>query len=251
MLLMVGSVSLWPLDLWADEKNRCAGQSFEGIKLTVCSFDPKTSELRLFWKNRNGQPFKTFARLAEEVASNGKRLTFAINGGMYSETYEPVGLYVEDGRELQPANTKTVSGSPGSIPNFYKKPNGVFFLADDGAGIMTTEAYIARSKDVEFATQSGPMLVVQNKLHPAFILGSTDKTRRSGVGISSDGIIYFAISDDEINFHGFARFFRDQLKCPDALFLDGGRGAGVYIPTIGRNDWSWHGGFGPMIGAVE
>jgi uncharacterized protein YigE (DUF2233 family) len=170
---------------------------------------------------------------------------------MYSETYEPVGLYVEDGKELRPANTTEVKGSPGSVPNFYKKPNGVFFLTGDGAGILSTEQYLARARDVRFATQSGPMLVVQNELHPAFIPGSADKTRRSGVGISGEGSIQLAISDDEINFYDFARFFRDQLKCADALFLDGGRGAGIYSPVLARNDWSWHGGYGPMIGVVE
>jgi uncharacterized protein YigE (DUF2233 family) len=231
--------------------NQCGMQTFESIKLVVCSFERRSDELRLFWKDRDGAPYKSFARLAENVAKDGKRLSFAINGGMYSETFEPVGLYVEDGKEQRSANTTAVQGSSGSVLNFYKKPNGVFFLTGEGAGILTTEQYLARARDVRFATQSGPMLVVQNKVHQAFIPGSADKTRRSGVGISGEGIIYFAISDDEINFHEFARFFRDQLRCADALFLDGGRGAGIYSPALGRNDWSWHGGFGPMIGVVE
>ncbi|MBA8833968.1 uncharacterized protein YigE (DUF2233 family) [Rhizobium leguminosarum] len=61
----------------------------------------------------------------------------------------------------------------------------------------------------------------------------------------------FEISENGANFHDFARLFRDHLKCPDALFLDGGRGVGIYNSEMGRNDWSWHGGYGPMFGAVE
>ena len=59
------------------------------------------------------------------------------------------------------------------------------------------------------------------------------------------------ISDDPVNFHDFATLFLDELKCPDALFLDGGRGAGMFVPALGRQDWSGHGGYGPMIGLVE
>src|SRR5690606_4030796 len=103
----------------------------------------------------------------------------------------------------------------------------------------------------DYATQSGPMLVIDGKLHPVFIEGSRDRTRRTGVGVSGPGMVHFAISETRVNFHDFASFFRDFLECPNALFLDGGRGAGLYSPERGRNDWSWHGGFGPIIGAIE
>lgn len=251
MALLAISLTVSPARGRAEAVSHCSEENFEDSKLTVCSFDPTKTKLRMFWKAPDGAPLKSFARLAEEVTSGGKQLVFAVNGGMYSESFEPVGLYIEDGHELRPVNTKTMTGSPGSIPNFYKKPNGIFFLTGSDAGILTTEEYLSRPRTVQFATQSGPMLVMKNELHPALIPGSTDKTRRSGVGISKDGIIHFAISEDDINFHAFARFFRDQMKCPNALFLDGGRGAGIYSEHLGRSDWSWHGGFGPMIGVVE
>ncbi|WP_243463398.1 phosphodiester glycosidase family protein, partial [Brucella suis] len=65
------------------------------------------------------------------------------------------------------------------------------------------------------------------------------------------GVIHFVVSDDAVNFHDFARFFRDRLECPNALFLDGGGGAGLYDPALGRNDMSWHGGYGPMFALIE
>jgi uncharacterized protein YigE (DUF2233 family) len=64
-------------------------------------------------------------------------------------------------------------------------------------------------------------------------------------------VVRFAISDGPVNFHDFAEFFRAELKCPYALFLDGGRGAGIYVPAMGREDRSGHGGYGPVVGLVE
>ena len=103
---------------------------------------------------------------------------------------------------------------------------------------------------MRLATQSGPMLVIDNRINPIFIPGSTDRTRRNGVGISADGTLRFVISEDRVNFHDFARLFRDELKCADALFLDGGNGTGLYNPALGSNDTSWHGGYGPILGLV-
>jgi hypothetical protein len=67
------------------------------------------------------------------------------------------------------------------------------------------------------------------------------------VGTCGHGADRVSISEDGLNFRDFARLFRDHLKCPDALFLDGGRGVGIYNPEMGRNDWPWHSGYGPCL----
>jgi uncharacterized protein YigE (DUF2233 family) len=229
----------------------CEQESFEAAGYVVCTLDADKADLRLFWKNADGEPYRTFSSIAEAVRAEGKTLTLAVNAGMYRLDFSPMGLYVENGRELKPANTARIEGSAGSVPNFYKKPNGVFFLGERGAGILPTDDFLKLRPSVRFATQSGPMLVVSNRLNPIFIVGSADRTRRSGVGVCSSGAVRFAISEDRVNFHDFARLFRDHLKCPDALFLDGGRGVGIYNPGMGRNDISWHGGYGPVFGVVE
>ena len=228
----------------------CQAQAFEEVSYVICSFDPGVARLRLFWRNADGQPYRTFAGVAEAVAAEGKSLTFAMNAGMYTEDFSPIGLYVEGGREIRPVNTVEFRQS-GIVPNFYKKPNGVFFLDEDGPGILPTDVFVKRPGKVTFATQSGPMLVIAGVLNPIFIPGSTDRTRRSGVGICEGGMVRFAISDGAVNFHDFATLFRDALQCPDALFLDGGRGAGIYVPALTREDWSGHGGYGPIVGLVE
>lgn len=229
----------------------CEKQTFEETEFIVCAATPGHDDLRLFWKDESGEPYRRFPAIAEAVADEGRTLKFAMNAGMYLTDFSPIGLYVENGEELRPASTKTIAGPPGKVPNFYKKPNGMFFLTDAEAGILPTADYLKRRPKARFATQSGPMLVVENELNPIFIAGSADRTRRSGVGVCEGGSVRFAISEDAVNFHDFARLFRDRLGCPDALFLDGGNGAGIYEPDLRRNDMSWHGGFGPVIGLVE
>lgn len=233
----------------ADGAQICSKNEFEGSRYTVCRAEP--AELELHWRDAEERPYRSFGALAEALKADGSSLQFAVNAGMYDTDFRPIGLYIEDGKTLVKLNTTEASPGQKPIPNFYKKPNGVFFIAGDVAAIATTEAYLVAAPDARLATQSGPLLVIDGELHPALIPGSTDKTRRSGVGVCGDGEVIFAISDGNVNFHEFARLFRDQLGCNNALFLDGGRGVGLYDPATGRSDVSWHGGYGPMLAVVE
>ncbi|WP_413573274.1 phosphodiester glycosidase family protein [Brucella sp. H1_1004] len=228
----------------------CEQQIFQDTTFIVCTVKNKV-KLRLFWKNTDGESYRNFSKVADAIAGDGKTLTFALNAGMYQVDFTPMGLYVENGQELVPADTKAPQRVSGPIPNFYKKPNGIFYFDDDSASIVSTDKFLKLKLRPSFATQSGPMLVIDNKLNPILIKGSTDRTRRSGVGVCSDKSIRFAISEDAVNFYDFATLFRNELKCPNALFLDGGGGAGIYSPNMDRNDISWHGGYGPIVGLVE
>jgi hypothetical protein len=78
----------------------CRNRSFEGVAYIACSFDPAKQDLRLFWRGADGKPYLTFAALARDLKSKGKSLRFAMNGGMYQDDFSPVGLYVENEREL-------------------------------------------------------------------------------------------------------------------------------------------------------
>jgi uncharacterized protein YigE (DUF2233 family) len=229
----------------------CRSERFEGLGYVVCSFDPAETQLRLFWRDEAGRPYRTFSALASALERHGTTLTFAMNAGMFLSDFTPLGLHVEEGRELRPVGTADAPAGVRPVPNFYKKPNGVFYISGGSAGVLTTERFLSLRPKADYATQSGPMLVIDGRLHPAFIEGSRDRTRRTGVGVSGSGTVHFAISDSPVNFYDFARFFRDRLGSSNALFLDGGRGTGLYSPELGRNDWSWHGGFGPILGALE
>jgi len=229
----------------------CRSESFKGASYIVCSFDPTKEDLRIFWRGDDGEPYRTFAVLAADLIGKGKSLQFAMNGGMYQGDFRPIGLYIENGRELTPANTAMLTGAPSQIPNFYKKPNGVFYIGDGEVGILETERFLADRPGANFATQSGPMLMIDGAIHPAFIVNSTDRKPRNGVGVSSPTEVHFVITKGWVNFYDLARFFRDGLGCSNALFLDGGVAPGLYAPKFGRNDTPGHGGYGPIIAVVK
>ena len=148
---------------------------------------------------------------------------------MYRPNRSPVGLYIENGRQLQGAITASGSG------NFYLKPNGIFFVDGNTAGIFETSRFLHERPHADIATQSGPMLVVGGRLHPRFSSTSSSEKIRNGVGITDTKKVVFAISNDPITFTEFAKFFRDQLHCPDALYLDGSISS-VYAPSVQRAD---------------
>jgi uncharacterized protein YigE (DUF2233 family) len=133
---------LWVAASGTAQVEPCRNESFKGASYIVCSFDLTKDELRMYWRS-NGKPYRTFAALAADLEGKGKALRFAMNGGMYQDDYRPVGLYIENGRELTPANTTTLTGAPSQIPNFYKKPNGVFYI---GAGDGTISRSQTRSE---------------------------------------------------------------------------------------------------------
>jgi uncharacterized protein YigE (DUF2233 family) len=242
---------LWLATPGAAHAEPCGSKAFKGASYILCSFDVAKDDLRIYWRGDNGQPYRTFAALAADLEAKGKSLRFAMNGGMYQGDLRPVGLYIENGRELTPANIATLTGAPNQIPNFYKKPNGVFYIADGKAGILETGRFLANNPNASFATQSGPMLVIDGTIHPAFITNSADRKPRNGVGVSSPTAVHFVITKVGVSFYEFALFFRDGLGCKSALFLDGGEAAGLYAPALGRNDAPGHGGYGPIIAVVE
>jgi uncharacterized protein YigE (DUF2233 family) len=141
----------------------------------------------------------------------------------------PVGLYVEEGREFVRANT---SAGPG---NFHMRPNGVFYVTGEVAGVLETRSFIKQSPQVDFATQSGPLLVRDGEVNARFVQYGGSRKYRAGVGSRDPNLVVFAISESEVSFDEFARLFRDKLRCKNALFLDGGSATSFYSPVLGRN----------------
>lgn len=203
--------------------------------------NPKKQTLRFFWKNEKGEHFKNAENLISWLKSKNKKLLFSTNGGMYKNDNSPQGLFIENKIVKSEIDTSNGNG------NFYLKPNGVFYLTTDkNPMICKTEDFVNNGK-IKYATQSGPMLVIDGEIHAAFKKNSTNLNIRNGVGILPNNQIIFAISKKEINFYDFAEYFK-KLGCKNALYLDGFVSR-TYLPE--KNWKQIDGNFGVIIGVTE
>jgi uncharacterized protein YigE (DUF2233 family) len=239
-LLAVLLLSLFASCALAEEACRKVHHLGDGY--TVCTFDPARDDIQIYQNDRGGKPYGTFRALRNDLGDERTVLRFAMNGGMYEEDQTPVGLLIQAGRELKPLDTKSGWG------NFRLLPNGVFYIELGRVGVMETKAFAASGKKPFYATQSGPMLVIDGALHPAFLINSTSLQMRNGVGVSAEGKAVFAMSDGPVRFHDLATLFRDVLGCQNALFLDGSISS-MYVPEWQRRDSLFP--LGPIIAVTE
>lgn len=217
----------------------CVETLFEGDRFVICSFDPARQTLRLILDDKSGRPYRSFGNLRHALGSAADKVAFAMNAGMFDAAGIPIGLHVEDGEQRVPLNRASGAG------NFYMVPNGVFWLDRHGPHVTpTTSFHQKRPAGVRQATQSGPMLVIDGKLHPAFGGDGASRYIRNGVGVTRDHRAIFVISRSAVSFGKFARLFRDSLDCPDALYLDGYVSA-LWTPAADHPQQSHP--LGPMI----
>ena len=200
--------------------------------------DGRRQELRFYWQDEQGQPFRSILSLKTWLGGHRQRLVFATNAGMFRLGNVPLGLFIQDGKIITPLDTATGRG------NFYLKPNGVFYTTTDGQAQVCATEQFRYSRRIRYATQSGPMLVINGKLHPAFRQGSTNLNIRNGVGILPGGQVLFAMSRQKVSLYEFASYCQRQ-GCRNALYLDG-YVSRTYLPEQGWTQTD--GDFGVMIG---
>ncbi len=202
----------------------------DGVTYDYCVVNPAVHDIQLFWPNAEAAK-GTIQVLRDSLAERGLSVLFATNAGIFfsqAGKYTPLGLHIEEGHEAVSINTGDGEG------NFYLKPNGVFSIVGDRAAIVKTEHWLPNPR-VRFACQSGPILLFDRQLHPRFKKDSRSKYIRNGVGVRDNGEIVFAISTEPVTLWAFATMFRDALKCPDALYLDGAISE-MYAPELGRTN---------------
>jgi len=202
--------------------------------------DPTHKQIKFYWKNDKQQHFKSIQNLKEWLQNRNQQLEFAMNGGMYKKDNSPQGLYIEDKKVFSPLDAANGNG------NFYLKPNGIFYLTAKNKAVICATQQFKYSPEIQYATQSGPMLVIDGKIHSDFKEGSSNLQIRNGVGVLPDGKVVFAMSRKEINFYDFAFYFKN-LGCKNALYLDGF----VSRTFLPRENWiQTDGNFGVIIGVA-
>lgn len=203
--------------------------------------DPKKQDIKLYWKNDKQESFKSIQNLKTWLEKDHKNLLFAMNGGMYKEDNSPLGLFIENKKIITALNKANANG------NFYLKPNGIFYITVDNVPNICNTVNFINNGNIKYATQSGPILVIDGQIHPAFKAGSTNLNIRNGVGILPGNKIIFVMSKKEINFYDFANYFK-KMGCKNALYLDG-LVSRTYLPE--QNWIQTDGNFGVIIGVTS
>ncbi len=217
----------------------CRKVTFENIALTHCTADPAKHRIAMDLGPEDGAPYRSLANLAAGRGTDGNLVAFAVNGGMFDGEGKPIGYYVENKNRQQELSR---SDGPG---NFHLKPNGVFFGTGGKWEVRTSDDFYSNVGDrPQFGTQSGPMLVIDGELHPEIAENGPSKAIRNGVGIDASGKAHFVISDQPLSFGQLARYYKDELKVANALFLDGNVSA-LWDPASDRLDLG--AAIGPII----
>ena len=195
----------------------CEPIMFEDTPFTHCTAMPREHAIATdLGPELGGSPYRSLRELSRH-REPGPPILMAMNAGMYDADGNPIGYYVEDGQRLTVLNQ---NDGPG---NFHLLPNGVFFGDERGDWrVLETEAFAVQVQDrPHFATQSGPMLVIEGQLHPAFDADGDSRKIRNAVGVDESGRAHFIISEAPVSFGKTARLYRDVLNVRNALFLDG------------------------------
>jgi uncharacterized protein YigE (DUF2233 family) len=232
-----------PQTIKTHAKSACTERRFERSAFIICAVDPVRHDLALVLNGSDGKPLRSLPALATHLSNTSDAVTFAMNAGMYDLTGNPIGLYVENGIELHPLNRRMGAG------NFHIVPNGVFWKDKTGQHVATTDDFAAMTSiSPTYATQSGPMLVINGIINQHFSPDGESRNIRNGVGIDVAGKSWFVISKEPVSFGKFARLFQDELQCPNALYLDG-LVSSLWDGSTGRADRKFP--LGPLLVVTE
>ena len=190
------------------------GKSEGDSRMVEFRADPKELQFGFYHSNEKGERFGSIASLKSWIENHNRQLVFAMNGGMFQTDYQPLGLYIEKGKQLHALNKRAGKG------NFYLQPNGVFYITKNNTAAICPTAQFSNDSSIAYATQSGPMLLVKGEINPQFKQGSANVYVRNGVGILPGKKLLFVISKEPVNFYDFALYFKNS-GCSNALYLDG------------------------------
>lgn len=148
-------------------------------------------------------------------AARADDVLVALNGSFFDEAGKPMGLLIDDGRQLYPLR---------------KADWGVLYVAGGKARIVHSRDFKKTPAGTTFAIQTGPRLVVGGKvtsLKPNF-------ARRSAVCLHADGRVSLVATESAVVLSEFAEILRRSpseggLGCPDAINLDGGSSTQLHV----------------------
>ena len=116
-------LALTLLPLFAVAADDCA-LSDPALTVQAYTVNPQTERVKMYWQKANGEAWGTLHALLADINRQGQ-VQMAMNGGIYDESYAPLGLYIENGQQKVALNLASGEG------NFFIRPGGVFYVAGD------------------------------------------------------------------------------------------------------------------------
>lgn len=217
-------------------------QKFDDPRFIIHTVDLNKQRLKFYLQNEDSTNYGNHFQLKKALERNNQNLVFAMNGGMYLRDGSPQGLFIENGVTKAPLDTIRKG-----YGNFYLQPNGIFYITNNKEGVVCQTSEFQYHTDIAYATQSGPMLVINNRIHPVFVKDSKHYNIRNGVGVLPNGELLFAMSKDTITLYDFASYFKTS-GCKNALYLDGAISK-TYLPE--KNWIQLDGNFGVIIAETK
>nr|WP_045100582.1 phosphodiester glycosidase family protein [Legionella micdadei] len=140
----------------------------------------------------------------DEYAQHSNAL-LAINGGFFDNNYKPLGLRIYNNHQHSP---------PKHISWW-----GIFYIKNQRAYLTNISQYHPSSQ-IDFAIQSGPRLLINNRIPPL----KPGRAERSALCITHDGHVIILVTDNlPLSTTELAQIMKAQpLSCENALNLDGG-----------------------------
>ncbi len=132
-------LALTLLPLFAVAADDCA-LSDPTLTVQAYTVNPQTERVKMYWQKANGEAWGTLHALLADMNSQGQ-VQMAMNGGIYDESYAPLGLYIENGQQKVALNLASGEG------NFFIRPGGVFYVAGDKVGIVRLDAFKTSGND--------------------------------------------------------------------------------------------------------
>ena len=101
--------------------------------------------------------------------------------------------------------------------------NGIFYIAGNKAGVMETDAYAKSGIKPDFATQSGPLMVINGAMHPKISPDGTSAKLRNGVCVNDTDKIDFVLLDANHRYIPTLEYYRQltrRLRATSIVVID-------------------------------
>lgn len=171
-----------------------------------------------------------YPNFSEQLSSadliNDRECKYLVNGGFYSESFDPIGLFISEGNVL----------------NSFRKNstfNGVFYVKSDGTFSIEPNIDIS---NVKYAVQSGPLLFYESNIRKLNLNKDSSARRVLLATDKSDNVYFFVIYNKESVFNGpklvdlptIVELINERLDLDikSAINLDGGAASAFLMEDI-------------------